>query len=115
LKFIKRETPTLQKHNLSYLFLSNFWVSMFGYSIQAATFIPHRSFGRRRHTYIHLGCKHRIKNDSKGYIKMTQKNSIRNVPFKNDFLFANKSIVTKKKWIEVNALGAKFNIMILWR
>jgi len=46
---------------------------------------------------------------------MTQKNSIRNVPFKNDFLFANKSIVTKKKWIEVNALGAKFNIMILWR
>jgi hypothetical protein len=28
---------------------------------------------------------------------MTQKNSIGNVPFRNDFLFANKSMVAKKK------------------
>ncbi len=32
----------------------------------------------------------------KGTLKMTQKNSIGNVPFKNDFLFANKSIVAKQ-------------------
>ncbi len=51
----------------------------------------------------------------KGTLKMTQKNSIGNVPFKNDFLFANKSMVAKNKWIEVNVLGAKFNIVILWR
>jgi hypothetical protein len=32
-------------------------------------------------------------------------------PFKNDFLFAKKSNGSKKNWIEVYALGAKFNIV----
>jgi hypothetical protein len=33
----------------------------------------------------------------KGTLKLTQKNSIGNVPFRNDFLFANKSMVALKK------------------